>query len=66
VELSRPALHALNLKLGRPVYVRARKARVFITDRTASGGEAFSIRGEGAYGEGSGQPQAAARAAGMA
>jgi sulfate transport system ATP-binding protein len=66
VELSRPALHALNLKLGRQVHVRARKARVFITDRTAAGGEAFSIRGEGAYGEGSAPAEPAARAAGMA
>jgi sulfate transport system ATP-binding protein len=52
VELSRPALHALNLKVGRAVHVRARKARVFITDKHSNSGEAFSIRGEGAYGEG--------------
>lgn len=51
VELSRPALHALNLKIGRAVYVRARKARVFITDKHDEDGEAFSVRGEGAYGE---------------
>ncbi|MGZ9034369.1 MAG: sulfate/molybdate ABC transporter ATP-binding protein [Rhodospirillales bacterium] len=51
VELSRPALHALNLKLGRPVYIRARKARVFIPDGHANTGEAFSIRGESAYGD---------------
>ena len=55
VELSRPALHALNLKLGRPVHIRARKARVFITDRHSSSSEAFSIHGEGAYEEGSGE-----------
>jgi len=66
VELSRPSLHALNLKLGRPVYVRARKARVFITDRTSSSGEAFSIRGEGAYGEGSAPAEPAVRATGTA
>jgi hypothetical protein len=58
VELSRPSLHALNLKLGRSVYVRARKARVFITDRTSSSGEAFSIRGEGAYGDGAAEARA--------
>ena len=61
-----PELHALDLKLGQPVYVRARKARVFITDRTSSSGEAFSIRGEGAYGEGSAPAEPAVRATGTA
>jgi hypothetical protein len=28
-EIGRPQLHALDLKLGQPVYVRARKARIF-------------------------------------
>ena len=28
-EIGRPQLHALDLKLGQPVFVRARKARIF-------------------------------------
>jgi len=31
-EIGRAQLHALDLKIGQPVYVRARKARVFATD----------------------------------
>ena len=30
-EIGRPQLHALDLKLGQPVFVRARKARIFLS-----------------------------------
>jgi sulfate transport system ATP-binding protein len=49
VELSRPMLHGLALKIGQTVYIRACKARVFALDAQAAHGEAVSARGEGAY-----------------
>ena len=36
-EIGRPQLHALDLKLGQPVYVRARKARIFPVANPLSG-----------------------------
>lgn len=49
IELARPTLRALALKVGSLVHIRARKARVFRRDAEASPGETHSIRGEGRY-----------------
>ena len=52
VELARPALRALALKIGSTVHIRARKARVFRRDAEPQPGEEISVRGEGSYPEG--------------
>ncbi|HOT83759.1 MAG TPA: sulfate ABC transporter ATP-binding protein [Candidatus Defluviicoccus seviourii] len=49
IELARPMLRALALKVGSLVHIRARKARVFRRDAEPSPGETHSIRGEGRY-----------------
>ena len=49
IELARPMLRALALKVGSLVHIRARKARVFRRDAELSPGETHSIRGEGRY-----------------
>ena len=51
IELARPMLRALALKVGSLVHIRARKARVFRRDAEPSPGETNSIRGEGSYSE---------------
>ncbi|MDG4574597.1 MAG: sulfate ABC transporter ATP-binding protein [Defluviicoccus sp.] len=51
IELARPVLRALALKVGSLVHIRARKARVFRRDTEPSPGEALSMRGEGRYPE---------------
>ena len=51
IELARPVLRALALKVGSLVHIRARKARVFRRDAEPSPGEALSMRGEGRYPE---------------
>jgi sulfate transport system ATP-binding protein len=51
IELARPVLRALALKLGSLVHIRARKARVFRRDAEPSPGETLSVRGEGSYPE---------------
>jgi sulfate transport system ATP-binding protein len=59
VELSRPQLHALALQVGQRVYIRARKARVFmLDDHHGPTGEAASVRGEGTYAEPPAEPAA--------
>lgn len=50
VEISRPHLHHLNLKVGQTVYVRARKARVFsLAENQQTSGEALSVKSEAIY-----------------
>ena len=51
IELARPVLRALALKVGSLVHIRARKARVFKGDIEPQPGEALSVRGEGNYPE---------------
>ena len=51
VELARPVLRALALKVGTPVQIRARKARVFRRDAEPQPGKDLSLRGEGRYPE---------------
>jgi sulfate transport system ATP-binding protein len=60
-ELSRPQLHHLALEIGQQVYIRARKARVFVLDAHAPEGEALSVRGEGTYADARPEPVALRR-----